>query len=40
MVIYQTLSQKKQWSPDFFERTCGRWQGQPLVRDIQPEANV
>jgi len=37
MVIYQPISQKRQWSPDFFEKTCGRWEGEELVREPQPE---
>lgn len=30
----------RQWSPHFFERTAGAWQGDPLVRppqDTQPD---
>lgn len=26
---------KRQWSPHFFERTAGVWQGDPLVREEQ-----
>lgn len=37
MVIYQPVSKKRQWSPAFFEKTCGRWKGKPLVRETQPE---
>ncbi|AFZ45098.1 hypothetical protein PCC7418_2969 [Halothece sp. PCC 7418] len=37
IVIYQSVQQKKQWSPHFFEKTCGRWQGEVLVREPQPE---
>lgn len=25
------------WPPDFFERTAGAWQGEPLVREKQGE---
>ena len=28
---------KRQWSPRFFERTAGVWQGEPLVRAEQGE---
>jgi hypothetical protein len=37
MVIYQPVNQKRQWSSGFFEKTCGRWEGEPLVRESQPE---
>jgi Protein of unknown function (DUF2281) len=30
-------SAKRQWSPHFFERTAGAWQGEPLVREDQGE---
>ena len=36
-IVYQSTNQKRQWSPDFFAKTCGCWQGEPLVRDPQPE---
>jgi hypothetical protein len=26
------------WSEGFFEQTCGSWEGEPLTRDPQPEA--
>lgn len=29
--------QKRQWSPHFFERTAGAWQGEPLFREDQGE---
>ena len=37
MVIYQSVAptQKRTWSPGFFERTFGAWQGEPLVREPQ-----
>lgn len=37
MVIYQivTKTQKRGWSPGFFERTFGAWEGKPLVREPQ-----
>ncbi|WP_157453399.1 hypothetical protein [Coleofasciculus chthonoplastes] len=25
------------WSPGFFERTAGKWQGEPLTREEQGE---
>lgn len=28
------------WSPGFFERTYGSWQGEPLVREPQGEYEV
>jgi hypothetical protein len=28
---------KRQWSPHFFERTAGSWQGEPLIREEQGE---
>ena len=31
-------SSKKQWSPEFFDRTFGCWQGEPLVREFQGES--
>ena len=39
IVIYQPLNQtpKRAWSPGFFERTFGAWQGEPLVRESQGE---
>lgn len=39
MIIYQPVikTEKRQWSPDFFQRTCGSWEGEPLVREPQPE---
>ena len=37
MVMYQTVTEKLQWSPDFFEKTCGSWEGEPLVREPQPQ---
>jgi hypothetical protein len=39
MVIYQAVNktEKKQWSPEFFEKTSGCWKGKTLVREIQPE---
>lgn len=39
MVIYQAVdkSSKRSWSPGFFERTFGSWQGEPLVREPQGE---
>ncbi len=37
MVVYQPVKEKRQWSPDFFEKTCGGWEGEPLVREPQPE---
>lgn len=30
-------SRKRQWSPRFFERTAGSWQGEPLIREEQGE---
>ncbi len=30
-------SSKKEWSPGFFDRTSGCWQGEPLVREPQGE---
>jgi hypothetical protein len=37
LVIYQPVAttQKRIWSPGFFERTFGAWQGEPLVREPQ-----
>lgn len=32
-----TTPENKGWSPHFFELTCGSWQGEPLVRETQPE---
>jgi len=29
--------QERQWSPHFFERTAGSWQGEPLIREEQGE---
>ena len=39
IVIYQPINQnpKRTWSPGFFERTFGAWQGEPLVRESQGE---
>ncbi len=39
IVIYQPIDQtrKRAWSPGFFERTFGAWQGEPLVREAQGE---
>ena len=39
MVIYQTVNKtkKKQWSSGFFEKTSDCWEGEPLIREIQPE---
>lgn len=39
IVIYQPIKQtpKTAWSPGFFERTFGAWQGEPLVRESQGE---
>ena len=37
MVVYQSVQKKRQWSPGFFEKTCGCWEGEPLVREPQPE---
>jgi hypothetical protein len=39
IVIYQPVNQnqKRAWSPGFFERTFGAWQGEPLVRESQGE---
>jgi hypothetical protein len=39
IVIYQPINQtsKRAWSPQFFERTFGAWQGEPLVREAQGE---
>ncbi|UKP01445.1 hypothetical protein [Nostoc sp. UHCC 0870] len=31
-------SKSRDWSPGFFEHTCGGWQGELLVREPQPEA--
>jgi hypothetical protein len=31
-------SKSRDWSPGFFEHTCGAWQGELLVREPQPEA--
>ncbi len=28
------------WSPGFFERTAGGWQGEPLVREPQGEYEI
>ncbi len=30
-------TQKRQWSPHFFELTAGSWQGEPLIRAEQGE---
>ncbi len=30
-------SEKLGWSPGFFEKTAGAWQGEPLTRDEQGE---
>ena len=30
--------ENQDWSPGFFEQTCGGWEGEPLVREPQPEA--
>lgn len=30
-------SKNRNWSPGFFEQTCGSWQGELLVREPQPE---
>ena len=30
-------SENRSWSVGFFERTCGSWSGEPLVREQQPE---
>ena len=40
MVIYQPVAptQKRTWSPGFFERTFGAWQGEPLVREPQGDS--
>lgn len=46
MVIYQPIDSHNNdnqakcvdelgWSPDFFEKTFGAWQGEPLVRESQ-----
>lgn len=37
LVIYQPVAttQKRTWSPGFFERTFGAWQGELLVREPQ-----
>jgi hypothetical protein len=37
LVSYQPVAatQKRTWSPGFFERTFGAWQGEPLVREPQ-----
>lgn len=39
IVIYQPINKtpKRAWSPGFFERTFGAWQGEPLVRESQGE---
>lgn len=39
MVIYQPVDKtsKRSWSPRFFEKTFGAWQGEPLVREPQGE---
>jgi len=45
MVIYQLIQPEVKpktpeelgWSPDFFEKTAGAWQGEPLVRGDQGE---
>jgi len=39
IVIYQPINQTptRAWSPKFFERTFGAWQGEPLVRESQGE---
>ncbi|WP_460206734.1 hypothetical protein [Scytonema sp. NUACC21] len=40
-VIIQDLDPKTPeelgWSPDFFERTAGKWEGEPLIRSEQGE---
>lgn len=35
--IEETIPEKRTWSPHFFEQTWGAWQGEPLVREPQPE---
>ena len=39
IVIYQSAkpTSKRAWSPGFFERTFGAWQGESLVREPQGE---
>lgn len=39
IIIYQPVNQnqKRAWSPGFFERTVGAWQGETLVRESQGE---
>lgn len=32
-----TTSEELGWSPGFFDRTFGAWQGEPLVRESQGE---
>lgn len=32
------IAKKRQWSPNFFERTSGAWQGEGLVREVQEAA--
>jgi plasmid stability protein len=33
-----TIPQNQGWAAGFFEQTCGCWEGEPLVREPQPEA--
>ena len=40
VVIQPIVSDSKEdlgWSPDFFEKTAGAWEGEPLTRDEQGE---
>ena len=36
-IVYQSMSKKRQWSPDFFAKTSGCWEGDRLMREPQPE---
>ena len=31
---------KRVWPPDFFDKTAGAWQGEPLVREPQGEYDI
>ena len=39
VIVIQPLTpaQNSGWPPDFFEKTAGAWQGEPLVRAEQSE---
>jgi len=32
-----TLKHGKGWSQELINQTCGKWEGEPLTRPVQPE---